>query len=335
MNKIITVVCAVMASLSLTAQTVKTPLSAKDVKAQQAAELKAFKEKQKAELADFIAKQKDPELAKFKYVKPQLGDAADTLAYIFGAFQANGLKRHLQDQMKVDTTDTKQMEAFYRGILSKVDVDHEDKIVHAQQAGYQIGQQIEQLTGNVSKDYYAADPGKTLSSAIIGNAIIGALMGENEYSMADARALFEAQMEVRQKDNLERLYGANRKAGEEFLAANAKKPGVVVLPSGLQYKVLTQGNGPIPKSTSTVKVHYEGHLIDGTEFDSSYKRNEPNTLGVRQVIKGWNEALCLMPVGSKWELYIPQELAYGDRDQGKIKPFSALIFTVELLSIEK
>jgi FKBP-type peptidyl-prolyl cis-trans isomerase FklB len=237
--------------------------------------------------------------------------------------------------MKVDTTDTKQMEAFYRGILSKVDVDHEDKIVHAQQAGYQIGQQIEQLTGNVSKDYYAADPGKTLSSAIIGNAIIGALMGENEYSMADARALFEAQMEVRQKDNLERLYGANRKAGEEFLAANAKKPGVVVLPSGLQYKVLTQGNGPIPKSTSTVKVHYEGHLIDGTEFDSSYKRNEPNTLGVRQVIKGWNEALCLMPVGSKWELYIPQELAYGDRDQGKIKPFSALIFTVELLSIEK
>lgn len=329
------VVCAVMASLSLTAQTVKTPLSAKELKAQQAAELKAFKEKQKAELADFIEKQQHPELAKYKYVKPQLNDAGDTLAYIFGAFQANGLTKYLADQMKVDTTSTEQMEAFYKGLLSKVDVDHEDKLVHAEQVGYQIGQRIEGLTENLSKDYYAADPGKTLSSAIIGKAIIGALMGENEYAPADARALFEAQMEARQKDNLERLYGANRKAGEEFLAANAKKEGVVVLPSGLQYKVLTQGNGPIPKATNTVKVNYEGHLIDGTTFDSSYKRGEPNTFGVRQVIKGWTEALCLMPVGSKWELYIPQELAYGDRDQGQIKPFSALIFTVELLSIEK
>lgn len=335
MNKLITVVCAVMASLSLTAQTVKSPLSAKELKAQQAKELQAFKEKQKAELADFIAKQQHPELAKFKYVKPQLNDAADTLAYIFGAFQSNGLKRHLQDQMKVDTTSTEQMEAFYRGILSKVDVDREDKIVHAQQAGYQIGQQIESLTNSISKDYYAADPDKTISSAVIGKSIIGALMGENEYAPADARTLFEAQMEARQKENTERLYGANRKAGEEFLAANAKKEGVVVLPSGLQYKVLTQGDGPIPKLTNTVKVNYEGHLIDGTTFDSSYKRNEPTSFGVRQVIKGWSEALCLMPVGSKWELYIPQELAYGDRDQGQIKPFSALIFTVELLSIEK
>lgn len=329
------VVCAVMASLSLTAQTVKSPLSAKEQKAKQAIELKEFKEKQKAELADFIAKQKNPELAKFKIEKAQLKDAADTLAYIFGAFQSNGLKKYLSEQMKIDTTSNEQMEAFYRGILSKVDVDHEDPVVHAQQVGYQIGQRIESMNENLSKDYYAADPGKTLSSAIIGNAIIGALMGQNEYDPADARALFEAQMEVRQKDNMERLYGANRRAGEEFLAANAKKEDVTVLPSGLQYKVLTKGNGPVPTLTNTVKVNYEGRLIDGTEFDSSYKRGEPTSFGVRQVIKGWTEALCLMPVGSKWELYIPQELAYGDRDQGKIKPFSALVFTVELLSIEK
>lgn len=335
MRKLIIVVCAVMASLSLTAQTVKSPLSSKELKAKQAAELKEFKERQKAELADFIAKQQNPELAKYKYVKPQLADAGDTLAYIFGAFQVNGLKRHLQEQMKVDTTSTEQMEAFYKGILSKVDVNHNDPVVHAQQAGYQIGQQIESLATNISKDYYAADPDKKLSSAVIGKAIIGALLGENEYDPADARALFEAQMEAKQKDNMERLYGPNRKAGEDFLAANAKKEGVVVLPSGLQYKVLTQGDGPTPKLTNTVKVNYEGHLIDGTTFDSSYKRNEPSTFGVRQVIKGWSEALCLMPVGSKWELYIPQELAYGDRDQGQIKPFSALIFTVELLSIEK
>ena len=324
-----------MASVSLTAQTVKSPLSAKELKAQQAAELKAFKEKQQKELADFIAKQKNPELAKFDLSKPELHDKGDTLAYIFGAYQANGLKKHLNDQLKVDTTNTQYLEAFYRGILSKVDVDHEDQIVHAQQAGYQIGQQIESLTTSVSKDYYAADPEKKLSSAIIGKSIILALMGKNEYSIADARALFEAQMEERQKENTERLYGPNRIAGEQFLADNAKKPGVTVLPSGLQYKVLTQGNGPVPKQTNTVKVHYEGRLIDGTVFDSSYKREEPTTFGVRQVIAGWTEALCLMPVGSKWELYIPYELAYGERDQGKIKPFSALIFTVELISIYK
>ena len=286
-------------------------------------------------MADFIAKQKNPKLAKFDLSKPELKDKGDTLAYIFGAYQANGLKKHLNDQLKVDTTNTQYLEAFYRGILSKVDVDHEDQVVHAQQAGYQIGQQIESLTTSVSKDYYAADPEKKLSSAIIGKSIILALMGKNEYSIADARALFEAQMEERQKENTERLYGPNRIAGEQFLADNAKKPGVTVLPSGLQYKVLTQGNGPVPKQTNTVKVHYEGRLIDGTVFDSSYKREEPSTFGVRQVIAGWTEALCLMPVGSKWELYIPQELAYGSRDQGKIKPFSTLIFTVELISIEK
>ena len=328
-------VCAVMTSVSITAQTVKSPLSAKELKARQAAELKAFKEKQKNELADFIAKQKNPELAKFKLSKPELKDSGDTIAYIFGAFQVNGLKKHLNDQLHVDTTNTQYMEAFYRGLLSKVDIDHTDSLLHAQQVGYQIGQQIETLTANVSKDYYAADPDKKLSSAIIGKSIIVALMGQNEYSIEDARALFAAQMEERQKENMERLHGPNRKAGEDFLAANAKKAGVTVLPSGLQYKVLTQGTGAIPKATDKVKVNYEGRLIDGTVFDSSYKRNEPATFGVRQVIQGWGEALCLMPVGSKWEVYIPQDLAYGSRDQGQIKPFSALIFTIELLSIEK
>lgn len=334
-QSIIIMVCAVMASVSLTAQTVKSPLSAKELKAKQAAELKAFKEKQQKELADFIAQQKNPELAKFKLSKPELKDSGDTIAYIFGAFQANGLKKHINDQLHVDTTNTAYMEAFYRGILSKVDVDHTDSLLHAQQVGYQIGQQIESLATNVSKDYYAADPDKRLSSAIIGKSIIISLLGQNEYAVDDARALFSAQMEARQEENMERLYGPNREAGEKFLADNAKKPGVTVLPSGLQYKVLTQGTGDIPKATQKVKVHYEGRLIDGTVFDSSYKRGEPTTFGVRQVIPGWVEALCLMPVGSKWEIYIPQDLAYGNRDQGQIKPFSALIFTVELLSIEK
>jgi FKBP-type peptidyl-prolyl cis-trans isomerase FklB len=134
----------------------------------------------------------------------------------------------------------------------------------------------------------------------------------------------------------EKLYGANRKAGEDFLAANAKQPGVTVLPSGLQYKVLTKGTGEVPKISDEVIVKYEGKLIDGTVFDSSYERKEQtNKFRPSQVIKGWTEALTLMPVGSKWQIFVPQELAYGSREAGKIKPFSALIFTVELVGIEK
>ena len=134
---------------------------------------------------------------------------------------------------------------------------------------------------------------------------------------------------------MEGKYGANRSAGEEFLKNNKKQKDVVVTSSGLQYKVITKGDGPIPEKSQKVKVHYEGRLLDGTVFDSSYKRGQPATFGVTQVIPGWIEALTMMPVGSKWELYIPQELAYGSRDQKSIPPFSCLIFTVELLEIVK
>ena len=117
---------------------------------------------------------------------------------------------------------------------------------------------------------------------------------------------------------------------------NKTKEGVITTESGLQYKVIKAGNGEIPTKESSVKVNYKGTLIDGTEFDSSYKRNAPATFRADQVIKGWTEALTMMPVGSKWELYIPQEMAYGSRETGGlIKPFSTLIFEVELLEIEK
>ena len=133
----------------------------------------------------------------------------------------------------------------------------------------------------------------------------------------------------------EKLYGPNRDAGRKFLAENAKKEGVVVMPSGLQYKVLVQGTGDIPQKTEKVKVNYEGRLIDGKVFDSSYKRGEPTEFRPDQVIKGWTEALTMMPVGSKWQLYIPYELAYGERDMGEIKPYSALVFDVEMISIDR
>ena len=127
----------------------------------------------------------------------------------------------------------------------------------------------------------------------------------------------------------------NRDKEEKFLAANAKKEGVQVSASGLQYKIITQGTGDKPKADQKVTVDYEGRLIDGTVFDSSYKRGTPATFGVNQVIPGWTEALQLMPMGSKWELYIPYQLGYGERGAGdNIKPYSALIFTVELKGIE-
>ena len=127
----------------------------------------------------------------------------------------------------------------------------------------------------------------------------------------------------------------NRKAGEEFLAANKSKEGVMALPDGLQYKILTPGNGPKPTASDTVVCNYKGTLIDGKEFDSSYKRGQPATFPVSGVIKGWTEALQMMPVGSKWQLFIPPDLAYGDRQAGPdITPGSTLVFEVELMSIQ-
>lgn len=126
----------------------------------------------------------------------------------------------------------------------------------------------------------------------------------------------------------------NTEAGEAFLAENKNKPGVVTLPSGLQYEVIKEGNGPLPKATDQVTCHYHGSLIDGTVFDSSVERGTPATFGVNQVIKGWVEALQLMPVGSKWKLYIPSDLAYGAAGAGQaIEPNSTLIFDVEVLDI--
>ena len=132
----------------------------------------------------------------------------------------------------------------------------------------------------------------------------------------------------------EEAYAQNKKAGETFLADNAHKEGVTVLPSGLQYEVITEGDGKKPSATDRVQCHYEGTLIDGTIFDSSIKRGEPAVFGVNQVIKGWVEALQLMQEGAKWRLYIPYDMAYGEHGAGEmIPPYSALIFDVELIKV--
>jgi FKBP-type peptidyl-prolyl cis-trans isomerase FklB len=144
----------------------------------------------------------------------------------------------------------------------------------------------------------------------------------------------QATMDEMRKDLTQKQQAAGKKEGDEFLAANKGKQGVVTLPSGLQYKILTAGTGPKPTASDTVSCNYKGMLINGTEFDSSYKRGQPTKFPVGGVIKGWTEALQLMPVGSKWQLVIPSSLAYGESGNQGIPPNSTLIFEVELVSIE-
>jgi len=156
---------------------------------------------------------------------------------------------------------------------------------------------------------------------------------------AEAREVFlklRSEMMARQQAEARRAGEANKQAGQQFLDANKSKESVVTLPSGLQYKILKEGAGSKPTASDSVVCNYRGTLIDGKEFDSSYKRGQPTTFGVSQVIKGWTEALQLMPVGSKWQLYVPEDLAYGERSPSPdIPPNSTLIFDVELLSIGK
>jgi len=150
-------------------------------------------------------------------------------------------------------------------------------------------------------------------------------------------AIMEVQKDVQkqQQAKTEQASAGNKKEGETFLAANKGKDGVVTLPSGLQYKILQEGKGPKPAATDSVVCNYRGTLIDGKEFDSSYKRGQPATFPINGVIKGWTEALQLMPVGSKWQLFVPSDLGYGDRGAGPdIGPGATLIFEVELLSIQ-
>jgi len=186
---------------------------------------------------------------------------------------------------------------------------------------------------NLHSQSVDVDPDVVLRGLKDGMAGGKALLTDEE----TAAMMRELQAEVRKKQEEQRqqLGAANKEAGEKFLAANKIKEGVVTLPSGLQYKVLTEGTGAKPAATDTVVCNYRGTLLDGTEFDSSYKRGQPASFPVRGVIKGWTEALQLMPVGSKWQLVIPSDLAYGERGPGNgIGPNATLIFEVELVSIQ-
>ena len=245
--------------------------------------------------------------------KANLKSDIDTMSYAIGMAQTQGLKEYLVGSMDVDTT---YMAEFIKGLNEGANAG-DNKKKAAYYAGIQIGQQISnRMVKGINFQLFGDDSTKTISLKNFMAGFVAATTGKKAKQM-------------------EKTYGPNKEAGEKFLAENAKKEGVKTLPSGVQYKVIKEGNGAIPTDTSVVKVNYEGRLIDGTVFDSSYKRGEPATFPVKSVIKGWTEILCHMPAGSEWEVYIPQELAYGEREQGKdIKPFSALIFKLELLEVD-
>ncbi len=271
--------------------------------------------------------------------KANLTTDIDSLSYAFGMARTEGLDQYLMQQ-GVDST---LMGEFLKGFQAGTQKTSQKDVA------YMMGQQIGQM---VSKNWVEAlnrelfgvnDSVNTVNrEQMLAGFLAGVAKnyGVMEKSIADGYV--RTQMSAIKERILEEKYADNKAAGEKFLAENKTKEGVVTTESGLQYKIIKEGKGAIPAKTDKVKVHYKGTLIDGTEFDSSYSRKDkdgnpqPATFRANQVIKGWTEALTMMPVGSKWELYIPQELAYGARETGAhIKPFSALIFEVELLDIEK
>ena len=264
--------------------------------------------------------------------KANLKTDIDSLSYSIGMAQTQGLKGYLTGRLDVDTA---YMAEFIKGLNEGANKTSKKDIAYM--AGLQIGQQISnQMMKGINQELFAGDSTKTISKDnFLAGFIAGTLEKGGVMTMEAAQEYTRTAMETIKAKAMEEKYADNKAAGEKFLAENKAKEGVKTTESGLQYKVITEGKGEIPADTCKVKVNYKGTLIDGTEFDSSYKRNEPATFRANQVIKGWTEALTMMPVGSKWELYIPQELAYGSRESGQIKPFSTLIFEVELVGIEK
>jgi FKBP-type peptidyl-prolyl cis-trans isomerase FklB len=253
------------------------------------------------------------------------------LSYAAGVALTNGLVSYLLQQ-KMDTT---MMSDFVRGLREGIRSVGDPK-QKAYMVGLDIARQVnERMLPGISEEF--KDSPDSIISDLLCRGFIDAIEGDSTVFTYDAADKFFTEKRALDKIAKEnKLYGPNREAGEQFLKENAKKDSVIVLPSGLQYKVLVKGNGEVPLEDQKVQVNYEGRLIDGTVFDASARHGDkPTEFKPNQVIKGWTEALTMMPVGSKWQLFIPYYLAYGNRSAGEIKPYSTLIFDVELVGIVK
>ncbi len=256
--------------------------------------------------------------------------AADSLAYAAGIVNSEGLVEHITTRLNVEPEYLPQV---IEGI--KESFGATSPAENAKNLGRQLGSQLKnQILPYINNSIYPAGT-DSLNECIFLSAFLAAL--NEEETLVDvevATAYFMSESEKIRNANLESAYSDNKVAGESFLEANKSLDGVKVTESGLQYKVIKMGKGKKPSATDKVKVHYHGTLIDGTVFDSSVDRGEPIVFALNQVIAGWTEGVQLMPVGSKFTFYIPYQLAYGERETGSIKPYSALVFEVELLGIE-
>lgn len=257
-----------------------------------------------------------------------LANSSDSLSYVAGMTITEGLLPFLQNQMHVDTA---YLADFVRGFQEALAASENPREV-ARMAGIQIADQMLQRMLPSMKNQFTNTPDSIVEPLFFRGFADAVLSDTTVTTVKAAAELFR----LKEQENKEAKVAQLTAAGRQFLAENAKNEGVITTESGLQYKILVKGEGEVPQRTDVVKVHYEGRLIDGTVFDASSKHGtEPATFRADQVIRGWTEALTMMPVGSKWQLYIPQELAYGEREMGQIPPYSVLVFDVELVDIEK
>ncbi|MBR4365835.1 MAG: protein kinase [Bacteroidaceae bacterium] len=266
----------------------------------------------------------------------------DSMSYTLGMTYSKGIKDYLSSTMNVDTTLHEEIKEGFR-YGSGVDEDlaqplYEGEQLEAYNAGVAIGTQLkETIIPSLNSDIYGSDSLQSISLYMFMEGFTDAFDNNNTglfyfVNMEQAEAVAERTMAAVKA----RRYEANKEEGEAFLEENKNKEGIRVLPSGVQYKVIKEGTGEIPSAESIVTVHYEGRLMDGTVFDSSYEQETPAEFSCRQVIKGFADALTHMPVGSTWEVYIPQELAYGEQQASDIiKPYSMLIFKIELISTKE
>ena len=266
--------------------------------------------------------------------KADLKTDIDSMSYAIGLLQSQYVRQAIQQGQVIDTT---YIDDFVKGINEGVNAG-DDKKKAAYIMGLQVGQQLStQLVKGVNQQVFGDDSTKTISlKNLLAGFITGATGKTGLMTPEIANQVAQSKMEQIKSATMTKQYGANKVAGEKWLAVNKKKPGVVTLPSGLQYKVIKEGKGAIPADTTTVKVQYEGRTIDGKVFESRYKNgNGPVSMVPAQMIPGWTQALTRMPEGSIWEVYIPQQLAYKERQAGNIKPFSTLIFKIELVKVGK
>lgn len=267
-----------------------------------------------------------------KNTSAEVRNDVDSISYAAGVMYADGLIDYQINRNGLDSTYIKE---FIKGIQDGA--KEKSAKEKAYNAGLQIGDQLKnQIFPMINEQILGNDSARVVNEEVFFDTFIRSIQGEAMDMTSESAQLFirEASEKSHEKQ-MEAQYGANKAAGKAWLENNKTADGVVTTESGLQYKVIKLGNGEKPSATDRVVCNYRGTLIDGTEFDSSYKRNEPTTFALNSVIPGWTEGFQLMPAGSKFELYIPYELAYKAQDRGNIKPFSTLIFEIEFLKIEK